>query len=193
MKQKSNLKLAWGLFGTHVGGVILCAIVTFALITFVEARPLQVLTGCLSILIYAMLIFGSTWKMGYDDLNRVKFNRRQEDKIRGLKIGLLTTVPMFVLAIALLLAKAELLPNFYIIYKVVNAHTLVFIDLIDHTFDGVQSAYLPNVSWGQIIAVCSLTLITPIVSEIGYLLGYKEIMVMDKIMYKKQGEKKKSS
>lgn len=119
-------------------------------------------------------------------MNKVKFKRREQDLLRGFKIGMVASVPMFVLAIGLLLAKAELLPNFYIIYKLVNGEMLAFIGLIDGAFRGVQSAYLTMVSWPQVIGVCLLNFIPPVIWEVYYLLGYKDIVIAEKVIYKNQ-------
>ncbi len=186
MKEKSVIRIAWGWFGRHVMGVILCFLVSFALTALTNSTLLLVLIGILSLLLYGSIIGSPAWQQGNRDLNKVKFKRREQDLLRGFKIGMVASVPMFVLAIGLLLAKAELLPNFYIIYKLVNGEMLAFIGLIDGAFRGVQSAYLTMVSWPQVIGVCLLNFIPPVIWEVYYLLGYKDIVIAEKVIYKNQ-------
>lgn len=192
MKQKSALKLAFNLFTTHVIGVILSVILSFGLIVIFDNILYKFAIGCFVLLIYVVLISGPAWRIGNEDKNKVKFNRQQKDIYRGFKLGLLASVPMFLLAILLLLAKAELFPNFYVLYKVLNAYAFAFIGIIDHTFENVQTAYLTVVSWGQVIAACAFTIIPTIVWGVNYLLGYHDIIVMDKLIYKKKDNSKNS-
>ena len=63
---------------------------------------------------------------------------------------------------------------------------LIIINIIDGTFKGISTAYLTQVSWGAIIGVSLLSFFPMIVSGVNYILGYKDIMIMDKLMYKKK-------
>lgn len=189
--KQSDLRIALSWLGSHVVALILCLIFSFSFISLASTTIIYVLIGTFSIVMYFGLMGGGAWKLGNDDLNKVKFNRRKEDLFRGFKIGMLTCVPMFLMAIALLLAKAELLPNFYIIYKILNGHMLAFINLIDGTFAGVLAAYLTEVPWSRLVFVCLLNFITPIICGINYFLGYKDLMMMDKLIYKKISKVKK--
>lgn len=184
MKDKSSIKIAINWFGSHILGVIVGLLLSFSFVNLMENTVLYAVIGILSVFSYMAITGAGGWKLGQDDLNKVKFNRRKEDIFRGFKIGFIECIPLIILSIALILSKAELLPNFYVIYKILNGHMLIIINLIDGTFKGVTTAYLTEVSWGAIIGICSLSFFPMVVSGVNYILGYKDIMIMDKLMYK---------
>lgn len=184
--EKSTIRIAWGWFGSHVLAGILCAIINFSIGMLLDQWYLQVLVGFLSLFLYSTMLGGCAWHLGNQDFNRVKFGRREIDLKRGFKVGAVMSIPLYGFGIALILANAELLPNFYVIYKVCNAYLLPFINVIDKTSFGVLSAYLTEVSWGSIIGVVVLNVIPCIITGVHYILGYKNIVLMDNIMYKKK-------
>lgn len=185
--EKSTLRVALSWFGSHVMGVVVCLMIYLSFGAIVDHPAWQIFAGTLSFLVYMMLMGAPGWQLGSQDHNRVKFGRRSEDLFRGFKVGAIACIPLFLLGIALILAKAEFLPNFYPIYKLCNGYVLPFINLIDGTMlDGVQSMYLTEVSWGAIIGVVCLSLVPVIIGGVHYILGYKDILVMDKIIYKKK-------
>lgn len=192
---KTNFQAARQVFGVHIVGVLLCLITSFCMLAFGNILVLQIIMGLISVLIYFFIISGPTWKLGNGDLNKVKYKKMEEDKLRGLKIGLIASIPIFVMNLLLLLAKAELFPNFYVAYKLLNSPLFNILGIIDGTFLGVENtAYLSYVSWGSIIAECILTsVITPLFCHINYTLGYKDIILSDKIIYKNQKNEKKKS
>lgn len=195
MEPKTNFQVACQIFGSHAVGILLCLIISFCLLGLGSIIPLQIFTGIMSVIIYFFIISGPTWKLGNGDLNRVKFGRIKEDKLRGLKAGLIASVPIFIMNLLLILAKAELFPNFYVAYKLLNSHLFNIIGFIDGTFLGVKNtAYLQYVSWASIIVTCVLsTIITPLFCHINYMLGYKDIILSDRIIYKKQKKEEKES
>lgn len=186
-KEKSTLRIAFSWFGYHAMGVLVCLIMFLSIGALLDHPAWQLLAATLGLLVYLMLFGAPAWQLGNQDHNRVKFGRREEDLLRGVKIAAITSIPMFLLGIALILAKAELLPNFYPIYKLLNGNVLAFINLIDGTMlEKVQSAYLTEVSWGAIIGAVCFNFIPMLVGGIHYVLGYKDILIMDKIIYKKK-------
>ncbi len=186
MQEKSNIIIALNWFGSHILGVLVGLLISFSFVTFMDNKVLYTVIGILAVFAYMAITGAGGWKLGQDDLNKVKFNRRSEDLFRGFKIGFIECIPLILLSIALILAKAEILPNFYVVYKLLNGHMLIIINIIDGTFKGISTAYLTQVSWGAIIGVSLLSFFPMIVSGVNYILGYKDIMIMDKLMYKKK-------
>lgn len=188
VKQKTNWQLARSLMGSHYVAVIFCLIISMGFLSAFNGNiTAMVIIGIATFVVYTLFMYAPSWKFGNDDLNKVKFGRRKEDKLRGFKLGLLTMVPNIVLTVLILLAKAELLPNFYVIYKLLNGHLMVIANLIDQTAAGVLTAYLTEMQWGRLIIVCIMNCaVTPIICGISYLLGYKNLLVADKLIYKKK-------
>lgn len=191
MKERSNFKIAISWFGSHILGVVVGLLISFSFVSLIDYLQIYAIIGVLAIFAYMAVSGGGPWKLGQDDLNKVKFKRKEEDLFRGFKIGLIECIPMILLSIALILSKVQILPNFYVIYKILNGHILILINFIDGTFSGIKTAYLSEVSWFSIIIVCILSLFPMVVSGVNYILGYKDIIIMDKLMYKNRQKSKK--
>lgn len=191
VKLKTNWQLARSLMASHYVAVIFCLIICVGFLSaFNENIPAMVAVGIASLVMYILFLYAPAWKQGNDDWNKVNFGRREADKLRGLKIGFLAMIPNIVLSVLILLAKAELLPNFYVVYKLLNGHLLVMANLIDGTAQGVLTAYLTEVDWWRLIVVCIMNCtVTMIISAVGYFIGYKNLLVMDKLVYKKKQNK----
>lgn len=179
-----RVALRW--FGNHVVSQILCLIILATFVTLTGNAVIQVLLLFLMFVVYFMLMGSQSWQLGNRDANKVKFGHKQEDLARGFRVGFYMSIPLWFFGVALLLAKAELLPNFYALYKILNSYALVFINLIDRTFFGVDSAYLTVDSWPTIIAVFLLNVLPMLICGLHYILGYRDIVWMDKLIYKKK-------
>lgn len=123
-------------------------------------------------------IYHPLWHIGAKDSNAVNFNRRKEDVFRGLKIGILGTVPLFLLmAIILIFGK-----------NVFNIGFLSMIFAQYHSFIRIISGSVLLVKdlaiWQSLLMFLPL-LIVPLVAFIAYLLGYKDISLSEKLIYTK--------
>ncbi len=129
-------------------------------------------------------IYGVSWMFGNKDSNKVHFGRIKEDKLRGAKIGLIATIPYFLLYIAFLICGLGVAPKFsVVIYKFANCFAFGFVDLIcGNNFTAGELAF-----W-QFILLFVLLLIPAIICEVGYILGFKDISISEKIIYKKKNK-----
>lgn len=185
MKEKSSVKIAMNWFGAHILAVLVGLILSFSFVGLVDYPVAYLIVGIFTVFVYIILTSGGAWKLGQDDLNKVKFNRRKKDIYRGFKIGLVECVPLFILSLLLVLSKVNIMPNFYVIYKILNGHIIIFLNFIDGTFKGIETANIQNVSWGAIIVIVFLSFIPAVVSGVNYILGYNDIVLMEKLIYKK--------
>lgn len=128
--------------------------------------------------------------MGNEDLNRVHFNRMEKNMWRGVQAGLIASIPMFVLDLAIIvlnLFDCGVVSDFgLVVYRVLNMHYMIFINLVT----GTQQTLLELAFW-KVLVVCLMSLVTVVFAHSGYVLGYKDIVVMDKLMYKNRKNKKK--
>lgn len=191
MNGKATWKIVGNWFVLHISAVTLCWILG-GLATWVsEAVWMKVIAGIVCLLAYWGVMMSSGWDLGNSDLNRVKYKHRQKDLLRGFKLGLLVFIPMFVADVLIILARAECFPDFYLFFKFFNNHFTQLFSLLDGTY---RTGVLPgvmDVSWLALIVMCLCTLVTPIFLGVGYLLGYKNIALLNKILYKNKSRQKR--
>lgn len=150
-----------------------------------ERTVFLVLTLIGTLWLTGTFIYGISWIYGNKDSNKVHFGRIKEDKWRGAKIGLLATIPYFLLFIVFLICGLGVYEKASaIIYKFANCYAFGFIDMI------CGSDYTAGMlSWWKFVLLFALLFIPAIICELGYWLGYKDISISEKIVYK---NKKKS-
>ncbi len=186
MKQQSNLMHALNLVLTHLIAVVVCLVITFSTIAISENGIYLFFVELIVLYTYWTIIIARPYKIGFDDLNRVNFKRREKDILRGFKIGGITFIFLAIQIFFVILFKLEIIPDFFFVYKILNPHLLIPMNFLDNT------ALAVDVAWTQLILMFSLQLITPIFVGIGYILGYKNIVFMDKLIYKSNKDKNDS-
>ncbi len=139
-------------------------------------------------MLFVMLVYGPMWKYGNHELNAVKFQHRAEDKARGLKIGLVAAVPSL-LSFAVLVAEKLLgfWPAYAAVYRL--GHLSLY-PLVVWAFGANVSATTAGVTWGGIALAGVPVLVMPLVAAIAYRLGYADVLLAEKLVYKTTEEKK---
>ena len=137
----------------------------------------QIFTFCIT----CGLIYPELWNRGTKDGNLVKFKHKDEDKFKGFKIGAVSTVPNYLFLLLLAIARLGLFPKFPMaLYKLLNSSVYSFIEVI------VGSAVaVSELSAWRLVLLFILPLIIPIIAGVSYILGYKNISLSEKIIYKK--------
>lgn len=142
----------------------------------------NVLSQSISLIMLFAFIHNGLFKIGNSDCNLVRFKHKEEDKYKGLKIGFVSMIPYFVLfAVCLIFAfgvnknmtvSILTLPMFYVfqILRAIIGNVTVLGDLS---------------SW-QFLLIFATLFIVPICAEVSYLLGYKDILIFEKLTYKKK-------
>ena len=132
------------------------------------------------LLLTVSFVYPKFWQMGTKDSNLVHFKHKNEDKLKGLKCGLLAIIPGLILLVVL---------NFVVpdtpvaLYKFLSCGVYSFIDLI------VGSAKtFKDVNILQFSGLALLKAIIPVTAYVAYLLGYKNISLGEKFIYKKNKE-----
>ncbi len=135
----------------------------------------------ISLVFFVIIVPYVLYKEGIADINRVSCGRVKEDKLKGFKAGIPLAAIQFVSWILLILAKVGILQTGHIFYKFINYHIY-----------GIQQLILLNTNDPTKIPVWSLcvallpVIITLFVCWLTYLLGYKDINIYDKLVYKKK-------
>ncbi|MDO4607984.1 MAG: hypothetical protein Q4B40_02190 [Clostridia bacterium] len=137
------------------------------------------------VLTFIMLVAfasGGAYKQGFKDINLVKIEQIKEDKLKGLKIGLIGNIPFFVLFIAAVVtANVQSFKIPVVWYAFLNSQFYPVIMMIKGTAETLSQLEI-----GQFILLFILQLIVPAIAAVAYILGYKEINVFEKMMYKKE-------
>jgi hypothetical protein len=128
------------------------------------------------------LNYNRIWTLGTNDNNKVKFGRAKEDKLKGLKIGLICSIPSFLLFVLAVLSRFGILPQaLFSIYKLANFHLFGINNIIFGTDVTIALSQIPV--WRFAVAFLPL-LILPAICMVAYVLGYKDISLKDKLIYK---------
>ena len=126
-------------------------------------------------------VYPSLWDKGYSDINLVIVKQKKEDKLKGLKIGLVAGAPFIVSYLFMLITANNISAKIPVsIMKFLNADFYPVIDLIIGSRSGFSEL-------GIMRAVLLLLplLALPVIACIGYYLGYKGFSFGEKITYKK--------
>ncbi len=137
----------------------------------------KTVSAALCTIILISFIYPKFWQMGTKDSNLVHFKHQREDKLKGLKIGLLSAIP----GIILLIVFMFFIPTVNsALYKILCSGLYVFIELILGS-----SKTFADLSILQFIGLLLLKAIVPLTAFGAYLLGYKNISLHEKLVYKK--------
>lgn len=139
-------------------------------------------TQVLSLMMVIAFASSSVYKQGFKDSNLVKTGHRKKDVLKGFKIGLISNIPFFALFVLAVVMACGVAPAFRTVwYAFLNSHYYSLIIWIVG-----KSESLSQLGLLQYIGLLLLQFAVPIISGISYILGFKEINLAEKIMYKKE-------
>ncbi len=150
-----------------------------------EERTVDTISSVFMLLIFALFPYNVLWNMGSHDENYVQLGRMEKDIAFGLKVGAVASVPSFLLYMLLVLGKFGVVPG-----VILKWHRLLnppFIPYIDAVEMGANTA--TELSIGSLLAVGAILLFIPAVCWLAYYLGYRQISIRDKLVYKKPSKK----
>jgi len=134
----------------------------------------------LCVFLLASFIHAMIWDIGFKDGNLVKFKHKEADVFRGLKIGLFTIIPAVVLLVFLFAAGSITAKVPIVLYKLINSSLYGFLDFADG-----NSIVVGDLSVFNFMLMFAAQLIIPLIAHISYILGFKNISLSEKIVYKK--------
>lgn len=198
---KENLKAALKLYGLSVLATVFNVLiyVSFVALTGIFAdketgvdpallTAANVVTLIFQLLLFANILYSCAWQYGNKDLNAVKFNRMPEDKLRGLKIGLIASIPAFA---SFVLLVAEKLFGFWSGYTALyRLGHLGFYPAVIWSLGTDLSVTVAGIGWGGVLLAGLPILVLPLVAFIGYRIGYADILLAEKLVYKSQNKAK---
>lgn len=178
-------RLTFFLFLRYVAADLICLMLSLSVLLLINSVLGRVVCQLLNFCVLFSLPYGLAWQAGNSDRNKHLFGHIKEDKLKGLKAGLLASIPFFAVAVLLLLAKAGLFTDGFLYpYRLINS---IFFPLNYSLLSGTLS--LTEMAWGPVILSACWVLILPVIPAFGYVLGYEEFSLHEKFFYK--GKKKK--
>lgn len=128
------------------------------------------------------VLYVTAYNMGSKDISRVHGGFVAEDKLKGLKVGVIAAMPNLFLYALLLLSKFSVIkPNSLAFYCIANSHLY---GLIQFIYKGASLATELGII--KLLLLFIPVVFIPAVAWLGYLLGYKEISITQNLVYKKQ-------
>lgn len=144
-----------------------------------------IVSGIFTISMLLIITYSYIWKEGNRDLNLIRFGRSRLDKYKGVKIGLIAVSPYILLLFAFTIGKSGFAENMPIIlYKFLNSSLYSIVELICG-----DAMYFGELEYWRIILLFMLLLLIPVFFGISYYIGYKDIIISEKLIYKKQQNK----
>ncbi len=140
----------------------------------------QVVTGVFCTVLLICFIYPKFWEMGTKDNNLVHFNHKNEDKLKGLKAGIIAMIPSFILLLILTFALKNTQTA---LYKFLNCSVFAFAELIIGSAETFK-----EISFLQFLGLALLKAFVPLTAYVAYLLGYKNISLSEKLIYNKTKE-----
>ena len=126
-------------------------------------------------------VYPTMWDLGGADINMVKIGQKAEDKLKGLKIGVLGTIPSALVFFVIAFTKNGISANVSTaLYKFLNAS---FYPILEFVF-GESKKFADLAVW-KLIIMFLLLCVVPLTEHIGYTLGYKGFSIGEKLTYKK--------
>ncbi len=193
--KKETMKLAAKVYGHSVFSAVLSAIIYVSIITFTSLAADDegivpagaTLAGDIVALIlqgvlFISFVYTDLWRQGDRDANAVSFGRMSYDKWRGLKVGLLAAAPSILTFVVLV---AEKLFGFFPYYAAWYCiFHLCFYPIVAWSFGAPINVTTAGIGWSGIAGAGIPVLILPIVATVAYTLGYKQIAVGERLVYK---------
>lgn len=150
-----------------------------------ERVAVGIVSSVFTLLIFGIFPYTALWNMGSHDENYVQLGRMDEDVHFGLKAGAVASIPSAVLYLLLVLGKFGALPGVILKWhRLLNAPFIPYIDAVEM---GAKSA--SALSIGSLLAVAATLLFVPLVCWLGYYLGYRQISIRERLVYKKSSKR----
>ncbi len=135
--------------------------------------------------LFCAIIYAEVWTQGDKDGARVQFGGKATgDPHLGLKQGLLASIPAFVSFVLLIVEKAVgFWPQYIMVYRA--AHLALYPVLV-WSIGTRWDVPAADISWVGIILTLIPILAMPLVAWVSYYIGYRQINIGKKLMYKKK-------
>ena len=164
---------------------IMCIVVSTSLIAIFNNKFGVIMTQIFCLGIILVLPYLRIYDIGFNDHNRINYGHIKRDRLKGLKIGLIVSVPYVFCSVALILARFSIVPPIY----------LSAFRMINSPYFSLCQTLLPptlTITEQSLVAVImvGLTAFTePVVYGLGYRMGLARISFTEQMGLRKPREK----
>ncbi len=140
----------------------------------------NVIAQSFMLILLLMLPYGIMKERGEKDRNLTRYEHKSADLWRGLRVGLISSAPSFVLYIVWLVSQC--MPN-------PTTPVMAMFRIANYPFTPLLSWLIPQQTGVTVlgaVGVLVLLLLVPGICALGYRLGYKNISIMERIVYQKK-------
>ena len=178
-------KSVWGMGATILWKVVLAnfciLVVMISTIFFFNYKWLLWIMEVIYLSMVIAFIASPMNNRGHRDVGFYERNPEKRDPLYGLKAGLIGAAPFYLTTLVLLFMTLGFLPDYFLAYRALNAYFWPVISLVVPAGD-----YVIDLQWYQYLIFLLMQSAIPITCHIAYTLGLKDIILTDKILYKKQ-------
>ncbi len=182
MNKVTVFRLSTKIFSSLMLATITGGLLSMLFISLTEKHWAAILIQCLLLLLYYSVIYSAAWKDGYTEMNRVLCGFSTFDPLKGLKAGLLAVVPSYLLW-GLMVALRYFGVELDTAYRIVHFFAIHVINAFMNPDVRVQ-----DLSFGSLLGASSFLAAVPLVTFVGYLLGYKRFSFMELFVFKKKAQ-----
>ena len=141
----------------------------------------DIITEIFLLIMMTVFVYNNLWNLGDKDKGAVIYRRKKEDKLKGLKIGLIASIPSFIITTVIFVGRTTFAKEVSVaLYAFLNAHWYKLIILIS------GGGYFHELKIWEVVVFYALLFFVPLVAHIAYTLGYKSFMLSEKLIYKKK-------
>ena len=146
-----------------------------------------VITQFICLAVLAAFIYSQLSKLGKTDNTDVSYKGYAEDKLKGLKIGIITAAPFILFYLVHVVFALGVKPDFTMAYyRIVN---YIYFPVLNFVIGNADVTVGDLKVYEFILAFLPL-LFVPVVSHFSYIIGYKKIEFFDKLIYKDSKKEK---
>lgn len=182
MKKTTVLSTAFEMLLRFLGYHLMALVVSFSVLAFCPGVSGAYIAQGFNLGIILVLPYMSAYKMGNDDINRVKNEIIKQDRFRGFKSGFIAYTPFILVGVLLIFAKLGVLSEQFLAYY----------RLLQAPFLPLNQAILPTVftlkeiPMSDILISVSVVVLPPLSVGLGYLFGCEDISFGDTFFPKKK-------
>lgn len=145
---------------------------------------ISVISQLICLIITSSLIYGKLWQSGNRDFEAARLHGLKFSKLKGLYIGLSANLPMLIFLIFAVAAQNKVkIP--VALFAFGNAYAY---EILLPLNKGI--VYFSDADVWHIIAYFAVLLFVPLVSAVSYYIGFKDIVISEKLIYKNSKKKK---
>lgn len=163
---------------------IMCLIVSASLIAIFNNKFGVILAQIFCLGIILVLPYLRIYDVGFNDHNRINYGHIKRDELKGLKIGLIVSVPYVFCSAALILAHFSIVPPIYLsLFRIINSP---YFSLSQTLLPPTLTITEQNIF--AVIAVALTAFTEPVVYGLGYRMGLARISFTEQMGLRKPRE-----